>query len=598
MRKTKIVCTIGPATASKEKIRALIERGMNVARLNFSHGTHADHAQVVQWIYQLQEELSSPIAIMLDTKGPEIRLSTFSPSGQKVSFQKGEQLTLVPEGEENLEAGLLPISPGEVLSFLEVGMEILFQDGFLTSHVVWREENRVCIQMHQSGELSSGRGVNIPQITIPLPALTRKDREDLIFGCTLGVHFVAASFVRSARHLLQIRQLLIEQKRPDISLLAKIENREGVEQFEEILQVADGILIARGDLGVELPLEEVPHLQKEMISRCSLAGKLSITATQMLESMMYQSRPTRAEVSDVANAIYDRTSAVMLSGETAQGNYPLESLETMVRIISKAEETICHLRNFSREKEKTEVMRGVARSAVEMAHRLQAQAIFVFTREGRIAQILSSFFPSVPLLSLTSDPHTYHKLSLLWGVTPLLHPSIEGFEEAFCTISHYALAHRLLSRGDLIVIMAGTLFSLPGMTHTLVVRRVGQVIAKGFQAVGKNFSGQIIYRKGLEKEKGTPLKESILLVEHWEKEDFALFCQARGVILELSSHSPSVNRELMEAAESYGFSLLITCEHLSFLLCQGRGVMVDTEKQFIYLQDKEGDLMNGKEKNP
>ena len=321
---TKIICTIGPSVNTLQKMIELIEAGMNVARLNFSHGTHSEHLQAIDNLKEARRRLKVPLAIMLDTKGPEIRIGKIK-DGQ-LFLSSGHHWRLVREPVEG-DAEKVNITPASVLDQVKEGTVILFDDGYISSHVIEITTDGVLVEIQNGGIIRSGKGVNIPNESLNLPAITETDIADIRFGCKHDIDIVAASFVRSPDHVLTIKKLLAEEKKSDILIVAKIENREGVQNFDSIVQVADGIMIARGDLGVEVPLSQVPKLQKMMIRKCYLAGKPAVTATQMLESMINNPRPTRAEASDVANAIYDSTSAVMLSGETAIGKYPLEAVQ-------------------------------------------------------------------------------------------------------------------------------------------------------------------------------------------------------------------------------------------------------------------------------
>jgi pyruvate kinase len=332
--RTKIICTIGPAVSSYEKILELIDAGMNVARLNFSHGTHADHLQVIQHLKKARKTRKIPLAIMLDTKGPEIRLGKMKKG--EVSVKAGQKILLVKEEVEGDEKRW-QVTPEVVVDSLKPGVMVLFDDGYVSSKVVERRKEGVVVEIQNPGVLKSLKGVNVPGLNANIPAMTEQDVKDIIFGCKQDVDIIAASFIRSADHVLEIKQLLSDQSKPVILVIAKIENSLGVENFDAIIQVADGIMVARGDLGVELPLKQVPSLQKMMIRKCVHAAKPVVTATQMLESMIKNPRPTRAEVSDVANAIYDSTSAVMLSGETAIGQYPIEAVSMMRAIVQEAE---------------------------------------------------------------------------------------------------------------------------------------------------------------------------------------------------------------------------------------------------------------------
>lgn len=473
--KTKIICTIGPSVNSYEKIIALIEAGMNVARLNFSHGTHEEHASVISLLKRARQELKVPLAIMLDTRGPEIRLksikngSVFLPPRHQWKLHKEDV-----EGDIN-SAG---ISPGYILEKLRPGTEILFDDGYISSFVKEVTPEGVVIEVENGGLIRSGKGVNIPGANLEMPAITEQDIADIRFGCNQDVDIIAASFIRSAEDVLLIRNLLHEQKRPDILLMAKIENREGVENFDSILQVADGIMIARGDLGVQLPLSQVPRLQKMMIKKCYLVGKPAVTATQMLESMIGNPRPTRAEVSDVANAIYDSSSAVMLSGETAVGKYPVEVVQMMRRILEESEGDFNYYQFLDHHSQVVyhDVPSSVTLASVKTAYSANVKGLFAFTNSGYTARLLSRLRPSMPIIALTSSQKAYHQMALEWGVIPVIGKNTTNSADSFKDISRYCLDRKLVSHGDLVIVTAGSRFNVPGSTNLMFVAKVGDVL--------------------------------------------------------------------------------------------------------------------------
>ncbi len=465
---TKIVCTMGPAVNEYEKILELIDAGMNVARLNFSHGTFDTHLAVIEKLKKARDERGIPLAIMLDTKGPEIRLGKIPDGSLPVSCN--ERIHLVRKKED---AGIL-VTPEVVFDYLEVGHTVLFDDGYIAATVVEKTKEGALIQIKNAGTLKSQKGVNLPGVKVPLPAMTTEDIDGLIFGCKHGIDVIAASFIRSAEHVLEIKKLLATQGRPDITVIAKIENRQGVENFDAILQVADGIMVARGDLGVELPLYEVPGLQKMMIQKCYTSGKPVITATQMLESMIQNPRPTRAEVSDVANAIYDSTSAVMLSGETAVGRYPVETVKMMKSIILESEKEFDYRTFFYQNTRKVvyDISSSVALATVNTAYSLNAKAVFVFTSSGFTARLLSRFRPEIPIFALTPTKESYHRMALLWGVVPVPPYQATNMQEAFMKVSDFVRELDLVKKGDFILITAGSPFGISGSTNMMVVEKM------------------------------------------------------------------------------------------------------------------------------
>lgn len=473
--RTKIICTIGPAVSSLEKIIQLMEAGMNVARLNFSHGTHEEHLEVINNLKTARRQLKQPLAIMLDTKGPEIRIGKIK--GNEVRLQVGQQWLLVREPLEGNEEQV-SVNPGYILDQLHGGETILFDDGYIETRAIGPTEKGLLVEVLNGGIIKSGKGVNIPHTSLNLPAMTETDIKDIRFGCKHDVDFIAASFVRSAEQVLEIKALLASENKSDIQVLAKIENSEGVHNFDGIIQVAEGIMIARGDLGVEVPLSQVPALQKMMIRKCYMAGKPAITATQMLESMIYNPRPTRAEVSDVANAIYDSTSAVMLSGETAVGKYPLETVN-MMKSIAKESETDFDYRAFFDQHATLlnhDVPSAVTLSTVKAANSSNAKAIFAFTNSGLTARLLSRLRPVQPILAMTPNEKSYHQMALNWGVIPFLSKDCETLIEAFETISHFALETKVVVQGDLVVITAGSPFGITGTTNMMIIENIGNVL--------------------------------------------------------------------------------------------------------------------------
>ncbi|MES2199952.1 MAG: pyruvate kinase [Chlamydiota bacterium] len=469
LTKTKIICTMGPAVNSYEQIIALIEAGMNVARLNFSHGTLDGHLEIIKLLKKARVEKKVPLAIMIDTKGPEIRLGLI-PAGV-LDVLPGQKVHLVRRKED--DEGIL-MTPEIVFEALEIGTRILFDDGYIGAKVIEKTSAGVCVEIENAGILKNHKGVNIPNVKVPLPAMTSEDEKAITFGCEEGVDIIAASFIRSADHVMEIKELLVKLGRSDIVVIAKIEDVQGVENFESILSVADGIMVARGDLGVELPLYQVPSLQKMMIQKCYYAAKPVITATQMLESMIYNPRPTRAEVSDVANAIYDSTSAVMLSGETAIGLYPIETVKMMKSIILEAEGKFLYREFFDKDfrEDFNNISFSVAQAAVKTAYSVNAKAIFVFTNSGLTARMMARFRPEIPIFALSPTVEAYHRMALLWGVVPVPPYDAKNMEEALCYVSAFAKEKGVVHPEDIILMTAGSPFGISGTTNMMIVEKV------------------------------------------------------------------------------------------------------------------------------
>jgi pyruvate kinase len=466
--KTKIICTMGPSVQRYEKILELIDAGMNVARLNFSHGTHDEHLRVIDLLKKARLEKKVPLAIMLDTKGPEIRIGKIHQGSLQIDA--GQKFFLFRPSKKTQE-DQITLTPEIVFDSLKEGVCVLLDDGYITTHVEQVTDLGVYLEAKNSGELKSQKGVNIPGVQVPLPAMTEEDRKSITFGCLHDIDIIAASFIRSKEHVLEIRELLQAQGKPDICLISKIENIQGVENFDAILEVSDGIMVARGDLGVEMPLEEVPCLQKTMIRKCYQQGKTVITATQMLESMIKNPRPTRAEVSDVANAIYDSTSAVMLSGETAIGLYPIETVRVMRRIILETEMHFPYKIFLDQigKREQIDIPSSIALAAVKTAYNSQAKAIFAFTNSGLSARNVSQFRPQIPIFALTSRPKVYHQLAISWGVIPLDPCAVANIQEAFAYVTKCAVRDKALQKGDLVVVTAGERFGIKGTTNMMIV---------------------------------------------------------------------------------------------------------------------------------
>lgn len=472
MRRTKIICTVGPASAAPERLNALVEAGMNVARLNFSHGSHEFHAQTIEHLRQISREQNKPIALLQDLCGPKIRLGILPTEG--LTVQAGEEVTFVLQ-EEGSSQDELPLPIPTLFAMIRPGEPILINDGRVKLIVTKRDPDRIRAVVKIGGVLSSHKGVNLPETRLPLASITEKDLLDLRFGIQLGVDLVAVSFVRTAMDL-EPAQRMIESAGAKIRLIAKIERREAVEQFDSILQMADGIMIARGDLGVEMPLDEVPLIQKDIIRRCNRAGKPVITATQMLESMISAPDPTRAEATDVANSILDGTDAVMLSGETAVGQYPVAAVEIMHNIAVRTEQSQQEgaWQRWSSAAASLSVTESVAEAVCRIAYEVGARAILCNTTSGSTAKLVSKYRPTAPIVALTPEESTYHQLSLSWGVQPHLIPPVSTAEEMFTQVVNTSVEMGLAHKGDKVVITSGTAIGVSGTTSLITVHTIGQ----------------------------------------------------------------------------------------------------------------------------
>lgn len=581
MVRTKIICTIGPSVDTHEMITALVLAGMNIARLNFSHGTHEEHLKVINILKAVRQELNVPLAIMVDTKGPEIRLRKLK--GGEVKVQTGHRWLLVKEDIEGDESRVA-ITPPFILDKLKPGLRVLFDDGYVSSKIMEVTKEGVIVEIENQGAIRSGKGVNIPDSSLDLPAFTEKDIEDIRFGCQNEIDILAASFVRSADHVLAIKRLLTEEKRSDILVIAKIENSEGVQNFDSIVQVADGIMIARGDLGVEVPLSHVPKLQKMMIRKCYLAGKPSVTATQMLESMINNPRPTRAEVSDVANAIYDSTSAVMLSGETAIGRYPLETVRVMISVVKEAEEDFDYRSFFDFHTKLVyhDVPSALTLAAVKTAYSSNAKAIFAFTSSGSTARLLARLRPSIPIVALTSNDRSYHQIVLNWGVIPLLCKESVTLRQAFDKVSSYALEQGIVSNGDLVVVTAGSPFGVSGTTNMMLVESIGDVLVRGESGVGGRLHGNILLVLSPESLQPYAVKGQLLLLARCDESYLPLIRESSGIVLQNHIDDADSEKYVLQIAKELGKTAIVRADAATRILKEGQLVTLDPDKALVY----------------
>ena len=455
MKKTKVVCTMGPNTNDRELLKKLIENGMDVARFNFSHGDHEEQKSRMDLLKELRQELNTNTAILLDTKGPEIRTGVLK-GGKRIMLKAGEQFTLTTEEIEGDESKVSITYEGLVQD-VDAGRVILIDDGLIELKVVGKSEKEIFCEVINGGELGERKGVNVPNVAVRLPAITEKDKDDIRFGVEQGIDFIAASFVRNAECVLEIKAYLKELGAPYVPIIAKVENAEGIKNIDEIIRAADGVMVARGDLGVEIPAEEVPYLQKMIIQKCNMNFKTVITATQMLDSMMRNPRPTRAEVTDVANAVYDGTDAVMLSGETAQGKYPLEALQMMVHIIQNTEQ---HL-DYEGMLEKTGghlksgVSSAIGYSSVLAASNLNAKCIITPSVSGATARVVSNLRPRQVILGVTPNERTLRRMSIYWGVKPIKSQAFNTTDDICDGAIELAKVKQFVETGEIVVITAG-----------------------------------------------------------------------------------------------------------------------------------------------
>ena len=468
MKKTKIICTLGPASETKEIISAMADAGMNVARINFSHGTHEQHAEKIKTIKAVRAEKKIPLPIMLDTKGPEFRIKTFKDG--KITLSPGDLFAFTTENIEGDEHRV-SVSFAAICDELSPGDKILLNNGLIVFRVLSIEKPNVNCIVEIGGVLSNRKSMFFPEKELHLDFLSEQDKADLLFGIEQDVDFVALSFVSRAQDVIDAKKFLAEHGGAHIDVIAKIENRAGVNNLIDIMKQSDGIMVARGDLGVEIPYEELPDVQKYIISQCRIYGKRVITATEMLESMIHNPRPTRAEISDVANAVYDGTSAVMLSGETAAGEFPVESVGAMAKIVERAEGHINYIQHIDDFKIES-TSEALSHSAATLASDLDAQAIVVCTRTGATARKVSRFRPNINIIGMTTDVHAYRKLALSWGVYPAFAEEFNSVDILFYFAKQTAIRSGLVKKGDTIVITGGTPNGKSGNSNLISVETI------------------------------------------------------------------------------------------------------------------------------
>jgi pyruvate kinase len=574
MRKTKIVCTIGPASESPEILKQMMLAGMNVARLNFSHGSQEEHARRIEAIRRASAETGIPVAILLDTKGPEIRLGTFANGSARL--EAGQKFTLTIRdvaGNEEIASVTHEGLPQDVA----VGHPILLDDGLIELRVEEVTDTDVICRVMNGGVVGDRKGINLPGTNVSLPAMSLKDEEDILFGIKMGVDFIAASFIRSAGDVLAIRRLL-EDNDADIEIIAKIENKQGLDNLVSILKVADGLMVARGDLGVEIPTEEVPLAQKHMIAQCNKQGKPVITATQMLDSMIRNPRPTRAEASDVANAIFDGTDAIMLSGETASGRYPVESVVTMARLAERTELAVDWNQFVSRQqRESHSVTDAISSACRQTAVRLGAAAILTSTQSGHTARMVSKYRPGMPIIAVTPTPQVQRKLLLTWGVEPILGRETDDTDEMIYESITAALNAQLIRNGDMVVITAGVPVGVPGTTNLLKVHVVGDVVVRG-TGIGHNPVVGITRVVRTAKDVSKIKFGDIIVVVGMTPEIVEHLQGVEGIIAEeggLTSAAAIIGLEL-------GIPVIVGAEGATSLLEDGQTVSLDVERGLVY----------------
>ncbi len=572
IRKTKIVCTMGPNLFEKHLIAPLMKAGMNVARFNFSHGTYETHQHYYDEVCRIRDELGLPVATMLDTKGPEIRVRSFK--NGRVTLQNGQLFTLTTDEVEGDEERV-SITYKELLQDIAVGSSILIDDGLIGMQVERIDGADIVCRVLNGGVVSNNKGVNIPNAHLSMPFISEKDHQDILFAIKNGYDFIAASFTRCADDIMQIRHILQENNCHTINIIAKIENMEGVENIDEILRVVDGVMVARGDLGVEVPLEDVPSLQKKLIQRGIAAGKPVITATQMLDSMIKNPRPTRAEATDVANAIYDGTSAIMLSGESAVGAYPVEAVETMVRIALRAEADMDYIRRFSRDTSaSTDVTNAISHATVTSAHDLNASAIITVTKSGSTARILSRYRPACVIVGCTTEKHVWRQLALSWGTVPLMIAEESNTDDLFEHAVDAAVQNGLVHDGELVVLTAGVPLGISGTTNLMKVHVVGHLLSRGQGLHGGKVIAPLCVIRNLEKDAKDFNTGDVIVCHQTTREMFSMLRKSSAIVLE--DDNPEGHGAI--AGMSLDIPVIIGAKNATNILKSGAVVTVDGEK--------------------
>lgn len=581
MIRTKIICTIGPSVGTYEKMVELIKAGMNVARINFSHGSHEEHLKIIELLKKVRADLKVSLAIMLDTKGPEVRLRKIR--GGEIYLPPGHRWKLLKDRDEGDIEGCA-ISPQKIIDAVEPGQEILFDDGYVSSVVIEKDLDGVIVEIKNGGVIRSGKGVNVPGLNFFQSAVTEQDELDIRFGCQQDVDIIAASFVRNAEDILQIKKLLDEEKKPEILVVAKIENKEGVDNFDSIVQIADGIMIARGDLGVQVPLSQVPRLQKMMIRKSYLAGKPSVTATQMLESMINNPRPTRAEASDVANAIYDSTSSVMLSGETAIGKHPIEVVKVMQKIAEESECDFDYREFFAQHGSLVyhDVASAVTLATVKTAYSSNAKAIFAFTSSGTTARLISRLRPEMPIIGMTYLEKTFHQLSFYWGVIPVLGPYSKNITEAFQFLSSHAIGNQQVSFGDLVVVTAGSPFGISGTTNMMMVENIGDVLVRGQLGEGEKTHARISLVISSDSTPVYSIRNQLLVLTRCDESYRSHIAESAGVILQNHISDTESEKSVLGLCREFKKPVILRADAASDVLKEGLLVTLDPEKALVY----------------
>lgn len=575
MKRTKIVCTVGPGTDKPGILENMMRAGMNVARFNFSHGTHDEQLERMQMVRDAAMVVNKPIALMLDTKGPEVRLGLFKDG--KVFLKAGQNFTLTTDDVEG-SVEISSVNHKGLVKDVSVGDAILLADGLVTLHIDKIEGNNIITTVVNSGEIGNRKRVAVPGVALSLPPVSEQDEEDLRFGCRQGIDFVAASFMQRGKDVVAIRRIL-ESEQKDVKIIAKIENAEGVKNIDEILDVADGLMVARGDLGVEIPAEEVPVLQKMMIEKCNHLGKPVITATQMLESMIQNPRPTRAEASDVANAILDGTDAIMLSGETANGAYPVEAVETMTRIAEVTEQSVIYdHQSRTQGGDDLTTTDAVCLASVRIARDLKAAAILTCTESGHTAISVARHRPNCKIIAVTPHDETIRRMQLCWGVQAIKGQAIINSDEMVKQAIATALGAGVIESGDLVVVTAGVPSGSTGTTNMIRVHIAGQVLLSGNGILRKSVTGNVFIAANHKGDYESFKSGDILVVGTMEPNLMSVAKRAGGIIAVEDGYTS----DSAIAGITYGIPVILGAKMAHEVLLEGQEVTIDGERGKVF----------------
>lgn len=546
IKKTKIVCTLGPASDNVDTMVQLIEAGMNVARFNFSHGDHAEQLERFNKLKEARQKAQTNVGILLDTKGPEIR--THLMATDAVPLVKGNTVRISMEEVAGTQEKF-SVSYSDLINDVEVGGHILLDDGLVDLLITEldHDNNEIVTEIQNSGVLKSRKGVNVPNVSLNLPGITEKDESDIRFGVREGVDFIAASFVRRASDVMEIRHVLEEEGRPNVKIISKIENQEGVDNIDEILEVSDGIMVARGDLGVEIPTEEVPIVQKHIIKKCNEAGKVVITATQMLDSMQKNPRPTRAEAGDVANAIFDGTDAVMLSGETAAGDYPIDAVKTMASIALRTEEALIGQDAMTlKTYDKRDLTEAIGQAVGHTARNLAISTIVAATKSGHTAQMISKYRPQANIIATTFDEEVSRSLTLTWGVQAFEIEAPKDTDDMLDSATALVQSKGYAKEGDLIIITAGVPVTESGTTNLMKIQLIGTLLSEGEGVGNGNYIGKAVIANSAEEANTKTLIGSVLVAKNTDVDYSEAINKAGALVVEeggITSHAAVVGLE-------------------------------------------------------